>query len=200
MRFVRKNAPLPTVEILQTEAAELKSRIAASVAEVAYIDGEMPNMIGDPAQRREAEDRRAALEAQIGTDRRTLALIEEAIPAAKRRDKRAAVEADKAEQERRTNKLCRSLEARYTAAAEAFAAVLHDIKADANAWEALNYRARELGVPTGVSAEERLRQRFATPIGNYNTSGGFTSLWRKVIVLAWDGSRLFDSTPRGMTL
>jgi hypothetical protein len=179
------------------EAAELKSRIAANGEELAYIDCEMPNLVGDPVQRRQAEDRRAILEQAIGTDRRTLALIEEAIPAAKRRGKVAAIEADRAEQEPKTAKLCRNLEARYTAAAEAYAAVLIEIKADADAWEALNYRAVDLGIARGDSAETRLRTRFATPIGSYNTSGGFTSIWRNAVVLAWDGSRLFAGSRVG---
>jgi hypothetical protein len=191
VRFVRKSAPLPTAETLQAEAAGLKSRIAANIGEVSYIDGEMPNLLGDPAQRHEAEGRRAALEAQIGTDRRTLALIEEAIPAAKMRAKRAAIEAERVELERQSSKLMRNVEARYTAAAEAYAAVLSEIKADADAWEALNYRAVDLGIPRGDSAETRLRTRFAQRIGSYNTTGGLTSLWRNAVVLAWDGSRLF---------
>ena len=95
---------------------------------------------------------------------------------------------------RRTAKLSRNLEARYTAAATALAGILAEMRANAEEWEQMNPTARAEGLPGGDHAEFGLRRDIQVPHGPIGMGGGFRSL-TDVDVRGWRGELIFEGTP-----
>jgi hypothetical protein len=165
--------------------------IAALVAEDAEINDALPLLVNEPTRAAEAEFRLREIAVLLPCERRALEAIEKAIPDAEDRERRERIQVEIDEQARKSARLQRGLEARYTKAAEAFAEVCREIQADREAWSHLRLNADTVKprVPTPhKTAEMELRyDKFASP--NY----GLKSVTEDLTVRAWDGSTLFRS-------
>ena len=189
MRFTLTSAPASASK-LRTEAAAVRESIANLTAERDEIESTLPDLVGDPVTRREAEDRLATVNAELGRDRRTATLIEAAIPAAEDRERREAFARRKTDLERRTEKLKRGLDRRWNTAAAELAKVATEIEANETEWKSLGYDARELGERSDHSVEFRARRNF---------DGAFAlriyqPLLPQTRIPRFEGGMLFDGT------
>jgi hypothetical protein len=184
-----RNAPPPSAGDLRNGLAEAEAQLRALEEERAEIHGAIVDLVGDPGRASEAQDRLAEVEALIPVRRRTIETIRQAIPAAEERQARDGFRAEVAALNARTAQLKRNLSERFNAAAEAFAAVLREMEANAEEWRQVNARAQIIGEPVGEDAERELRRDL--PINR----GGWSRIWADLDVPAWDGSLLFEGRP-----
>lgn len=189
MTFIRKNAQPATAATLEARATELRATIECATLRREKLENDMPRAVADATAFGSLRDEMDRLDVALRSDRRALILIEAQIPVAEARARRERIMAEVDEGARRSIKLQRGLEARYKKAAEAFADICREIKADADQLGHL----RALGdtvtprVPVQYqTAETALRhQRFASP------HNGLKGLTEGVIVRAWNGETLF---------
>jgi hypothetical protein len=182
----KTDKPLTSSE-LQHRINVIALEVQALEAEQREIESAMPNLaMNDLAGAfRIAESRLAATTSLLPIKQRTRALLEIEIENARAREGRADLEARLAKQSLKSDKLARSLPARYAAAAAALVAILREIDEDTDAVEALNSEARELGLSTIFPAEYRARKDFRAA-----TRDGFASVIR-VKLPSWDGEWLW---------
>lgn len=186
-----RNAAPASSDMLRASKEKKLAVIAALVAEDAEINEALPLLVNEPARAAEAELRLREIAVILPCERRALDAIEKAIPEAEDRERRERIQAEIEEQARKTARLQRGLEARYTKAAEAFAEVCREIQADADRWRYLRALADTVSPRVPVrhqSAEGALRfDKFAS------SHSGLKSLTEDLTVRAWNGDTLFRS-------
>jgi chromosome segregation ATPase len=185
-----RNAPPASAKILGENLAKAEAETNALAAEQEEIRSALADLVAEPERFVEAQARLRDIEALLPAKLRTVEAIRNAIPAAENRERRERIAAEIEEEARKSSRLQRGLEARYTKAAEAFAEVCRDIQADADRLRHLRALADTANprVPvTYRSAEHALRyDKFAASNGLKGLTAGLT-------VRAWDGSTLFNS-------
>jgi hypothetical protein len=186
VKWPARNSRPPSATALRASLAEAEAQLAPLEREYAEINGALVDLLGDPARSSDVQARLAELEALLPIKRRAVEAIRRAIPDAEKREEREAFRAEVAALTERTAKFKRGLPERYNAAAEAFAAVLRDMDANAEEWRQLNFRAQQFGEPTGEDAERDLRRDL--PIN----ARGWSRIWADLDLPAWDGSLLFE--------
>lgn len=186
-----RNAPPASAQHLRDNLTKVEAEANTLAAEKEEIQTALSALVGEPDRFVDAQVRLREIEALLPSKRRTVEAIREAIPVAEGREhyERIATEID--EQARKSAKLQRGLEARYTKAAEAFAEVCREIQADADRWRSLRALADTASprVPVPhLSAEWALRfDKFRSK------HSGLISVCEDLTVRAWDGSALFRS-------
>lgn len=185
-----RNAAPATSDQLRASKDKKLADIAALAAEELEISEALPLLVNEPARAAEGELRLRDIAILLPCERRALEAIEKAIPEAEDRERRTGIQAQIDEQARKSARTQRGLEARYTKAAEAFAEVCREIKADAEAWAHLKLVADTVQprLPTPhQTAEMGLRyEKFAG-------SNGLKSVTEDLTVRAWNGDMLFRS-------
>ena len=116
--------------MLRANLAKGEAELHALESEGREIEEALPGLVAEPDRYVEAEKRLHEIGVLVPSKGRTVATIREAIPEAEEREEREALEKQVAEQAKKTTKLKRDVRARYNKAAEAYAAVLAEIKAD----------------------------------------------------------------------
>ena len=189
MNFIRKNAPPATASALEARAAELRDTVESDTRKREQLESDMPHAVADAVAYGSLRDEIDRLDASLRSDSKALVLIEAQIPVAQQRERRERVIAEVDEAARRSAKLQRGLEARYSKAAEAFAEVCRDIQADADKLRSLRALADTVSPRVPVrhrSAEMALRfDKFA------NSHNGLKGLTEGLTVRAWNGESLF---------
>ena len=174
-------------------STQLADRRASILAEIGALEQQERQdddaLAGLPADYESVEARLTATRASLITKRGLLARIEKAIPEAAKEEKIAKAKADFADLDRKTAKLCRTLEARYTAAATALADVLADMQGNEDEWRRTNLHLHDLGLPAGKPAEHRVRTGvIGDPMARLL---GTANLPMHALVVGWDGKPLF---------
>lgn len=136
----RKNAPPPSVQQLRGQVAAVEDEITNTERERAELD-ELAELLTPEEAARAVE-----LTALLPIRRRALDTLRESLAAAEKREAEAEVRAEIEAYRRRTERAAKTFPQRYTAAAEAFAAVIRELEDSAEAQRLLGLRGRELGV------------------------------------------------------
>ena len=186
-----RNAPPASAQQLRNSLAPLEAEVNELTGELEEIKAASPGLVAEPDKLVAAKRRARDIEALLPAKLQTVAEIRAAIPDAEMRERCDRIAAKVDEQARKSAKLQRNLEARYTKAAETFAEVCREIQADADQWRGLRAEADTVRPRVPVphrSAETALRfDRFASP------NSGLKSVIDDLTVRAWDGSTLFRS-------
>jgi hypothetical protein len=176
----RRNAPPPSAAAIILQIEDLKRAAVSRQADILAGEALLSEFAGDPAGMLQIEGRLETLRHEDEVARRTLAHLENALPAAEQRTKLAEFEERKRQRSRASARLARNLEERYNAAAEQLSSVLAEMAADADACQRLNTEAADLGQVGLHSAEFMLRKDCRTG------AVGFETLTAMKIP-SWDG-------------
>lgn len=181
-----RNAAPASSDMLRANLAKEEAALRSLLDEQQEITEALPHLVAEPERSLEAQARLRDIAMLVPPKSRTIDAIREAIPVAEKREETERVQAQIDERLRKSAKLRRNLEARYTKAAEEFAQVIREMREDEQERGRLYLVGRPLGLnDPGQSAESALRyERFAS------THSGLKSLTDGVRVLAWDGRRL----------
>lgn len=172
--------------MLRANLAKEEGCLASLESERQEIEAALPDLVPEPGRYVEAQDRLREIEVLVPSKRCTVDAIRAAIPVAEKREAKDGVIADREEQGRKSAKVRRDLAARYSKAAEAFAAVLTEVEVDNRAWELINFRGREFDLPRQDSAERQVRKE-----AGVRPNGCWYSLTEGIVVRDWTGRVLF---------
>lgn len=184
-----RNAAPASSDLLRANLAKEEATLASLESEQPEIEEALPGLVPEPDRYVEAQARLREIEVLLPPKRRTVEAIREAIPAAEAREERERFRTRVAEHERKSAKLGRDLKARYSKAAEAFAEMLRDIKADEDEWRNIRAVASGMREPiSGHSAQWSLRLESRPNNGGSSWMGSVTD---DVVVRTLDGRVLF---------
>lgn len=187
-----RNAPPPSADDLRANARPIRAEIEVLKENIRTIPDELSNLAGDPEEFARAQAALRDAQALLPIKEAALASIEAAIPAAENRGREAALRAEISEQRKRSNALKRDAETRYRKAVGLLAPLLTELERDNHAWDVLNMKCRELGLPMDASAEKELRGEIGMRPGL-----GWCSVTENIVVRDWSGRVLFGGTVGG---